>query len=265
MPIFESVPNISEGRDKKKIAALLDAVGAVENLRILDHSSDADHNRSVFTYIGTRAAILSAGLALVKKAAEILDIRAHEGVHPRLGVVDVLPIIPVYQAEMSAAAALAHELGGGIQKLGVPVVFYEEAALDPAAKNLADVRRKSYNNAHKTAGLVCVGARNYLVAYNIDLAARDISVAKKIAGLVRERGGGLPGVKALGLYLASRDCAQVSLNLCAPELAGPEKVLAYVKNLAEGAGVKIKGTELIGLLPETVARAARQLAGELHE
>ncbi|MDR1453256.1 MAG: glutamate formiminotransferase [Candidatus Margulisbacteria bacterium] len=265
MSIFESVPNISEGRDRKKIVALLDTLRPIKELKILDHSSDTDHNRSVFTYIGTRAAVLSAGLALVKKAAEILDIRAHEGAHPRLGAVDVLPIVPVYQAEMSEAAALAHELGGAIQKLGVPVIFYEKAALDPADKNLADVRRKSYNNAHQTAGVVCVGARNYLVAYNIDLATQDAAIAKKIAGQIRERGGGLPGVKALGLYLASRGCAQVSLNLCAPELTGPEKVLAYVKNLAEGAGVKIKGTELIGLLPETVAREARKLAGELHE
>ncbi|MDR2429276.1 MAG: glutamate formiminotransferase [Candidatus Margulisbacteria bacterium] len=265
MPIFESVPNISEGRDREKIAALLDTLRTVKDLKILDHSSDSDHNRSVFTYIGTRAAILAAGLALVRKAAEILDLRAHAGVHPRLGVVDVLPVIPVYQAEMSDAVALAHELGQNIQKLGVPVVFYEQAALEPAAKNLADVRRKSYNNAHKTAGVVCVGARNYLIAYNIDLAAADVAVAKKIASCVRERNSGLRGVKALGLYLASRGCAQVSLNLCAPELVGPEKVLAYIKNLAEGAGVKIRGTELIGLLPETVAREAWKLAGELHE
>ena len=265
MPIFESVPNISEGRDREKIAALLNVLRPIKELKILDHSSDADHNRSVFTYIGTRAAILSAGLALVRKAAEILDLRAHEGVHPRLGVVDVLPVVPVYQAEMSDAVALARELGQNIQKLGVPVVFYEQAALEPDAENLADVRRKSYNNVHQTAGVVCVGARNYLVAYNIDLEATDVAVAKKIAGRVRERNSGLRGVKALGLYLASRGCAQVSLNLCAPEIISPEKVLAYVKNLAEGAGVKIKGTELIGLLPETVMREARQLAGALHE
>ncbi|MDR1113873.1 MAG: glutamate formiminotransferase [Candidatus Margulisbacteria bacterium] len=265
MPIFESVPNISEGRDKKKIEILLDVIRPVKNLKILDYSSDPDHNRSVFTYIGTREAILSAGLALVKKAVEILDLRAQQGVHPRLGVVDVLPIVPVWQAGLDDAVRLAHDLGAEIRKLGVPVVFYEQAALEPAAKNLADVRRKSYNNAHQTAGVVCVGARDYLVAYNIDLATADIAVAKKIADRVRERNSGLRGVKALGLYLVSRGCAQVSLNLCAPEITSPEKVLAYVKNLAEGAGVKIKGTELIGLLPETVAQEARQLAGALHE
>jgi glutamate formiminotransferase len=267
MQIFESVPNISEGRDKKKLEILLDTIRPIENLKILDSSSDPDHNRSVFTYIGTREAILTAGQVLVRKAAEILDISSHTGVHPRLGVVDVLPIIPVWQTQMDEAVALARELGEGIQKFGVPVVFYEHAAVRPEFRNLANVRRKSYNTikGHKTAGLVCVGARNYLVAYNVDLNTKDVNIARSIAGQIRESGGGLSGVKALGLYLESRGCAQVSMNLVTPETTGPETVYARVKFLAEGAGMEVKEDELIGVLPALVVREAQKLSDDIDE
>ncbi|MDR1997632.1 MAG: glutamate formiminotransferase [Candidatus Margulisbacteria bacterium] len=264
VPIFESVPNIAEGRDKKKIAALLDAIRPLENLKILDYSSDPDHNRSVFTYIGSYDAILAAGLALTRKAVEILDLRTHTGVHPRLGVLDVLPVVPVWQADMAGAVSLARALGANIQKFGVPVVFYEQAAVDPALRNLADVRRKSYNiKAHRTAGLVCVGARGYLVAYNVNLAAPDLAAARTIAGQIRESGGGLRGVKALGLYLKSRGCAQVSMNLVEPEITGPEQVYARVKELAEGAGMEVQNEELIGVLPALVVREAQKLSEDI--
>ncbi|GBR76057.1 glutamate formimidoyltransferase [Candidatus Termititenax persephonae] len=263
MPIFESVPNISEGRDRQKINALLEVIRPLADLQILDYSSDADHNRSVFTYIGTYAAVLRAGTVLVKKAAEILDLKTHSGVHPRLGVVDVLPIIPVWQADMADAVRLARELGGEIQKCGVPVVFYEYAALNPSERNLADIRRKRYNDRHSTAGLVCVGARNYLVAYNVNLDTANVSVAQTIAGQIREQGGGLRGVKALGLYLQSRSCAQVSMNLVAPEIIGPREAYAKVKSLAEGVGVQVKEEELIGVLPEVVAQEARKLSADI--
>lgn len=266
MQIFESVPNISEGRDKQKIEILLDVIRSVKNLKILDHSSDPDHNRSVFTYIGTREAVLTAGLALVKKAVEILDLREHNGVHPRLGVVDVLPIIPVWQTNMAEAVNLAHILGNEVQKFGVPVVFYEYAAKQPEFCNLADVRRKSYNiKAHRTAGLVCVGARNYLTAYNVNLAGADLGIAKTIAGKIRESGGGLRGVKALGLYLKSRDCVQISMNLVEPEITGPEKVYARVKTLAKEAGMAVKDEELIGVLPALVIREAQKLSEDIEE
>ena len=264
MQIFESVPNISEGRDKQKIKTLLDALRPIENLKILDYSSDADHNRSVFTYIGTYEAVLRAGAALVQKAAEILDLREHAGVHPRLGVVDVLPIIPVYQTEMDDAVRLARELGAEIEKIGIPAVYYEYAAQDPGERNLADIRRKRYNNTHPKAGLVCIGARNYLVAYNINLETADVEIAKTIAKQIREHGGGLRGVKALGLYLKSRNCAQVSMNLVAPEITGPQEVFAKVKSLAEGVGVQVKERELIGVLPNFVAREAQKLSEDIE-
>ncbi|MDR2431086.1 MAG: glutamate formiminotransferase [Candidatus Margulisbacteria bacterium] len=262
MQIFESVPNISEGRDKKKIAVLLEVIRPVKNLKILDYSSDPDHNRSVFTYIGTREAILDAGLALVRKAAEILDLHKHEGVHPRLGVVDVLPVIPAWQTSMPAAVKLAHELGEAIQKFGLPVVFYEYAALMPGLRNLADARRKSYNiKKHKTAGLVCVGARDFLVAYNINLAGTDVQAASALAKRIRKEGS----VKALGFYLKSRGCVQISTNLVAPQVAGPEEVYASVKSLAEGAGMTVKEAELIGVLPALVVREAQKLSEDIEK
>jgi len=265
MQIFESVPNISEGRDQQKIADLLAVLRPIENLKILDYSSDPDHNRSVFTYIGTREAILAAGLALVKKAVEILDLNMHTGIHPRLGVVDVLPVVPVFRSTMADAVILAHQLGEAIEKFGVPVVFYEHSALRPEFRNLADVRRKSYNTrVHKTAGLVCVGARDYLIAYNINLAVADVSTAKMLAGKIRESGGGLRGVKALGLYLKSRGLAQVSMNLTEPEVTGPEKVYARVKTLAEEAGMLVQNEELVGVLPALVVREAQKLSEDIE-
>ena len=265
MQIFESVPNISEGRDRKKIEILLNTIRSIENLKILDHSSDPDHNRSVFTYIGTREAILTAGLALVKKATEILDLREHEGVHPRLGVVDVLPIIPVKSADMADAVTLAHELGANIEKFGVPVVFYEHAANEPEFRNLANVRRKSYNIKDYRTGLVCVGARDYLVAYNVNLETTDLQIAKSIASRIRENGGGLRGVKALGLYLKSRGCVQISMNLVRPAETGPRKAYARVRQLAEGAGVTVKEEEQIGVLPALVVREAQQLSEDIEQ
>jgi len=265
MQIFESVPNISEGRDKKKIEELLNVIRPIENLKILDYSSDPDHNRSVFTYIGTREAILTAGLALVKKAAEILDLREQTGVHPRLGVVDVLPVIPVWQTDMAEAVSLAHELGENIEKFGISTVFYEYAALQPDFRNLADVRRKSYNIKEDKTGLVCVGARDFLVAYNVNLQTADVQVAKAIAGRIRENGGGLRGVKALGLFLETRGCVQVSMNLVKPNETGPNEVYTEVRQMAEGAGVTVKEEELIGVLPALVIREAQQLSDDIEK
>jgi len=183
MKIYESVPNISEGRDLDKINQLLDVIRSVDDVRILDFSSDVDHNRSVFTFIGTEDGIIEANMNLMSKACEILNINEHSGIHPRMGIVDVMPIIPVWGCEISDAVKISHKLGKKIEEnLDIPVYFYGYAASTPKERNLADIRRKGYNDKpHKTAGVVCVSARDFLVAYNVNLKSKNLDSAKKIA------------------------------------------------------------------------------------
>jgi glutamate formiminotransferase len=187
-------------------------------------------------------------------------------VHPRLGVVDVLPIIPVLKAKMADAVRIARFVGTEVEaRYHVPVYFYEYAALQPELRNLADVRRlKRYNKHHPTAGAICVGARDYLVAYNINLSTPDIEIAKKIASQLREKNGGLPGVKALGLYLEKTHTAQVSMNLVDPLVTTPQMVYERVAELSTSCGVMIKDEEYIGLTPYRVIAAAQQFEQELE-
>lgn len=261
MQIFEAVPNISEGRDKKKLAHLLAEVEKTPGIKILDLSSDVDHNRSVLTFIGTVEGVRSASLTLVAKAKELLDIRVHKGIHPRVGIVDVLPIIPVLNSTMSEAISLAHEIGEGIEsRFKVPVYYYGEAAKDEKYRILANIRREKYNiRQEQVAGAVCVGARDFLVAYNINLKTQDVEIARKIASLVRGKNS---DIKTLGLYLDTKKCAQVSMNLVNP--LRTDRVTAYklVEAETKKLGVEIKEEELIGLVPETVKEAARQFESE---
>jgi glutamate formiminotransferase len=209
---------------------------------------------------------MNANMALLKAALPVIDIGRHAGVHPRLGILDVLPIIPVLKATMAEAVDLARELGRWIEtELAIPVYLYEWAAIHPEYRNLADVRRlKRYNMHHPTAGAVCVGARDYLVAYNINLQTADIEIAKEIAAQLREANGGLPGVKAIGLYLKSTAAAQVSMNLVDPLVTTPAMVKAKVIALAAEYGVAIRNEEYIGLTPEIVLQRARAFEQELQ-
>jgi glutamate formiminotransferase len=266
--IIESVPNFSEGRRPEICRALADAARAC-GATVLDLTWDADHNRSVLTFAGPPAAVEQAAFAVALVALVKIDLRQHQGRHPRMGALDVLPFIPLRDATMADAVALARSVGARLgSELGLPVFLYEAAATRPDRRNLADVRAPQFeglrdllgkdparvpdfgpNRIHPTGGAVAVGARMPLIAFNLDLETADVSVARKIARAIRERDGGLPGIKALGLSLEQRKCAQVSMNVCDYTKTGLLDVYAAVERLAEQFGTSIRAGELIGLLP----------------
>lgn len=266
--IVESIPNFSEGRRPELVAHIVEAARAC-GVRILDVTGDRDHNRSVLTFAGPPGAVAEAGFAAAKKALELIDLTRHEGNHPRMGALDVLPFVPLEGASMPDVVALARSVGARIgADLGLPVFLYEAAATRPDRKNLADLRRPQFeglreligkdptrvpdfgpNRIHPTGGCVAVGARLPLIAFNIDLDTEDVAVAKAIAKKIRERDGGLPGIKALGLPLAARKCAQVSINVCDYAKTGLLDVFRAVEREAEARGTKVRAGELIGLVP----------------
>jgi len=257
------VPNFSEGRDLACVAALESAIASVPGVVVLDRTSDLDHNRSVITFAGGPEPVLEAAMRVAAKAAELIDLTRHEGVHPRLGALDVLPFIPLRGVSLSDCAELAHRAGARIwNELGIPVYFYEAAARRPECRKLEDARRGTCPPdlggpaLHTTAGAIIVGARKVLIAFNINLATTDIDVAKEIARAIRASSGGLPGVKALGLRLASRGLVQVSMNLTDFEQTSVHTVFDLVKLLAAARGVEIADSELIGLLPRQAVESA---------
>ncbi len=258
MKIIECVPNVSEGRNYRTIEKLANIIRSEKDVALLDVHWDHDHNRSVYTFIGTPDGVQRAAYDLVEAAMELIDVSQHEGVHPYMGVVDVIPFIPVKDATMADCAQITNALGAELEKhLHIPVYFYGDASNDPKTRNLADLRAQSYNlKKHRTAGAVSIGVREYLVAFNVDLATEKLDIAKKIAGAVREKNGGLKGVRALGLRLGSRKLTQVSMNLVDTKKATPELVREEVQKLAVKYKVKIAGTELVGLMPEQVKKAA---------
>jgi glutamate formiminotransferase len=257
------VPNFSEGRDPVIVAALESAISAVPGAIVLDRTSDTDHNRSVITFAGSPRPVLEAAVCVAARAAELVDLTRHQGVHPRLGALDVLPFVPLRGATLADCAELAHRAGERIwSELRIPVYFYEAAARRPECRKLEDARRGTFPPdlggpaLHPTAGAVIVGARKVLIAFNINLATSDIQVAKDIARSIRASSGGLPGVKALGLPLASRGLVQVSMNLTGFEQTSVHTVFDMVRMLAAARGVEIAGSELIGLLPRQAVEAA---------
>jgi glutamate formiminotransferase len=273
MTLLEVVPNVSEGRDRASIEAIGRALGAEPGVRLLDVSSDPDHHRSVFSAAGGPAALERGLLAMAREAVARIDLRRHSGVHPRLGALDVVPFVPLGSAEMTDAIAAAHGLGRAIgDQLDLPVFLYGEAATDPGRRLPASLRRRGLDAvaaalaaatlrpdygparaAHPTAGVVLIGARTVLIAFNVWLASTDVRVAREVARAIRERDGGLPGVQALGLYLESRRRAQVSINLLRPAETPLETVVQRVREEAAARGVEIERGELIGLLPEAIA------------
>jgi glutamate formiminotransferase / 5-formyltetrahydrofolate cyclo-ligase len=273
-PLFEAVPNFSEGRDEEKIGRIVAAVRAVEGVRVLGLHSDPDHNRSVLTFAGEEATVLQAAVALAEACASEIDLASQTGEHPRMGSLDVLPFVPLGGATLDDAVRLARSAGERIGSLGFPVYLYEAAATAPHRRNLADVRRGGYEDLAACTGdplwqpdhgppeldprkgAVAVGARSFLVAFNAYLDTDDVTVARAVARMVRERDGGLEGVKALGLEVGGR--AQVSMNLTNLEQTPIPVVLEAVRSAAAEHGASVESTELVGLAPlEAMLQVAR--------
>ncbi|MBU1027393.1 MAG: glutamate formimidoyltransferase [Candidatus Margulisbacteria bacterium] len=263
--IIECVPNFSEGSD---LALVDDIVSAIKTAKILDVHSDADHNRSVVTILGEPAAVSQAAFDLTQRAMQLLDIREHKGEHPFIGVVDVVPFVPVAGCSMLGVCKLAHDFGKKLsEELALPVYFYGEAAKKKNRKELPDVRRGGYasleqeidkperkpdlgSNLHPTAGAVAVGVRDFLIAYNINLNTRDLDIAKSIAKNIREKSGGLKGVRALGIDLMSKGITQVSINLTDHRMTSLKKVFDEVIKWAKEYKVDLVNSEIVGMLPK---------------
>ncbi|NLH28477.1 MAG: glutamate formimidoyltransferase [Syntrophomonadaceae bacterium] len=268
MKIVECVPNFSEGRREDVIERIIDAVRAVDGVKVLDYSSDPSHNRTVLTFVGEPMAVKEAAFRVAEKAAELIDMEQHQGEHPRIGATDVIPLIPISGVTMEECVELARELGRDIgEKLGIPVYLYEEAATRPDRKNLAHVRRGEYEGLkeaiktperqpdfgpaqmHPKAGAVAVGARPPLVAYNINLDTDNVDIAKAIARTIRGSSGGYPSIKALGVLIEETGKAQVTINVCNYKEVSLARVFETVKIEAERYGVNITGSEIVGLVP----------------
>jgi glutamate formiminotransferase len=291
--LAEAVPNISEGRRPGVVDEIAAAfTTAHPDVLLLDRSSDPDHNRSVLTLAGPPQALLEAAAAGARACARLIDLRLHEGAHPRMGALDVLPFVPLAGLTMDACVQLAlaagHRLVG---EAGIPVYLYGLAARLPQRQALAAVRGGGFEELrraaavdparapdlggpapHPRAGATAVGARPFLIAYNVDLASDDIALARRIARRVRERDGGLPAVRALGLALPRRGRVQVSMNLLDFRVTPPVAAYALVADAAGRAGVAVAATEVVGLVPEAAlpgldpdARAAVLAAGQVVE
>jgi glutamate formiminotransferase / 5-formyltetrahydrofolate cyclo-ligase len=277
MPIIECIPNISEGQRPDVVAAIAAAVGRTPGIRVLDVSSDAAHHRSVLTMAGDAAGLKTAILTLFEQTLAVVDLTVHKGEHPRLGAVDVVPFVPIEGVTMSDCVALARETGRAVaERFAVPVYLYEEAAADPARRNLEDIRRGEFEGLtakmasagwapdfgpatpHPRAGATVIGARMPLIAYNINLATDRLDVAKKIAAAVRHSTGGLRFVKAMGVMLGDRGLAQVSMNLTNFDKTPIPRVFEMVKREAQRYGVSILESEIVGLIPQAALLAAAQ-------
>jgi glutamate formiminotransferase len=281
---LECVPNVSEGRRPEVVARLAAAAASVPGARLLDVSSDPDHNRSVLTLAGEADALHRALLALYAAALAEIDLTRHQGVHPRVGAVDVAPFVPLGDTPMEAAVAAAERLAREVaERFALPVYLYERAARRPERRLLADIRRGGFEGfaakiadpawapdfgpprVHPTAGVTVIGARFFLIAFNAVLDTADVAVARAVARRVREAGGGLPAVRAMGVYLAGRGRAQVSMNLIDFRRTSILTALDRVRREAAALGAAVTDTEVVGLLPEEavfgVVRDALQLPG----
>ena len=274
MAIVECIPNISEGRD----AALLDACAAAireTGVKLLDVKPDSAHHRTVFTFAGTPEAARAAVLALFGRVIPAIDLRRHQGEHPRIGAVDVVPFVPIEGVTMADCVALARDVGATVAAThGVPVFLYEEAATTDARRGLENIRRGEFEGLaaklqqpewrpdfgpaapHATAGASVIGARTALIAYNINLATDRLDVAKRIAAAVRHSSGGLRFVKAMGVALDDRGIVQVSMNLTNADKTPIFRVFELVKREAARHGVAILESEIIGLVPASALTAA---------
>ena len=266
--IIECVPNISEGRRGEVVQAAVTALKQAPGVRVLDVQSDQDHNRSVLTLAGDEGSLPAALLGLYEVATARIDLRAHQGEHPRLGAVDVVPFIPIEGATMADCVALARQVGGAVaERFGIPVFLYEDAASAPHRRNLEDIRRGQFEGLaekmkdpawapdfgppapHPSAGASVVGARMPLIAYNINLGTPDLEVAKRIAKAIRASSGGYRYVKAMGVMLERRKAAQVSINITDYKKTPLHRVFETVRSEAARYGVTVIGSEIVGLVP----------------
>lgn len=266
--LVECVPNFSEGRKQEVLDAITNTIAAVPGIILLDQSADKDHNRSVYTFTGTPDGVKEAAFRVAQKAVELIDMTRHKGEHPRMGAIDVLPFIPLKGVTMEECVALSQEVGERLaNELKLPVFLYEESATAAYRKNLADIRRGQFEGMadkitrqewapdygtreiHPTAGVVAVGARMPLVAYNINLNTADIRIANAIARIIRESSGGLHYVRAIGVMLEDRNIAQVSINMTNYQQTPLYRVFELVKTEAKRYGVGILESEIVGLTP----------------
>jgi glutamate formiminotransferase len=282
--LVECVPNFSEGRKPETVQSIADAILGVETACVLDTHIDPDHNRSVITFVASPERVVDAAVRAVKRASELIDMRTHWGEHPRLGATDVLPFVPVHGVTMDDCVRLAYEAGHRIaHELSIPVYYYEHAARRPDRVNLEDVRRgalellreqistnperapdEGFAVIHETAGAIAVGARPFLIAFNVVLRTDDLSIARSIAKTIRARSGGLPFLKALGFRLATRNCVQVSMNLVNYEVTGMDAAYAAIKREAEALGVGIDSAEIVGLVPRAALNREAEYFGKLE-
>ena len=266
----ESIPNFSEGRDPAVIEQLEHALTATPGVALLDRHRDVDHHRCVLTVAGSVESIEAAVFSVVAKAAEVIDLKHHAGQHPRLGSCDVLPFVPLSGSTMEQCVRLAHRVGARIgRELRIPVFLYEEACEHPFRRRLEQIRKGGLESLrtrmatdlawvpdfgpakpHPTAGVIVVGARHPLVAFNVVLQSQDLSLARDIARTIRASNGGLPAVKAIGLELKSQGCVQVSMNLTDYHQTPVHVAFEAVKRAATLKGVAVVKSELVGLIPQ---------------
>jgi glutamate formiminotransferase len=281
--LLEAVPNFSEGRDRSLVLAIVEAMRTA-GADVLDWHMDVDHHRSVVTVVGVPEVVEEAAIAGARVAVERIDMTRHRGVHPRIGAVDVLPFVPLVGLTLLDARASAHRVGARIvRELGVPIFYYGQAS-DPPGRQLSELRRGgfelllagwpqgrspdvapaewSYAGAHPTAGATCVGARRVLLAWNVRCDGVDLAGARRVAGALRERGGGPTGVRALAFELPSRAAIQISMNVEDPEVASPMAVFARLESLLAAEGGRVLETEVVGLVPDTLMCSAA--ADRLH-
>jgi len=274
--LVECVPNFSEGRKREVIERLVGAIESVDGASVLNRHTDADHNRSVITFVALPEVVVEAAVRVVALAAKLIDLREQEGEHPRFGATDVLPFVPLQNVSMDECVRLAHEAGERIwHETRIPVYFYEKAARRPERVRLEAVRRGGFEvlrreietnpqrapdvgdaKVHETAGAIIVGARELLIAFNINLRTDDVEIARGIARTVRASSGGLPDLKALGINLRGRGIVQVSMNFVNYERTNLHEAFEIVKHEAARYGVEIAGSEIVGLVPQAALNAA---------
>jgi len=277
--IVECIPNFSEGRNPSVIQALIDALVSVPEVQLLDHSSDCDHHRSVMTVVGAPEAMVEAMFRAIRIATDLIDLRSHDGVHPRVGATDVVPFVPIKGLSMSECVQAAKRLGQRVgTELGIPVFLYERAASHSDHAALESVRRGGLpglafrmtsdpdwapdfgpSRPHDTAGAIVIGARPPLIAFNVNLASTDLALAQSIARAIRQSNGGVRHLKAIGVELASRGLVQVAMNLTDYEATPLQVAFKAVEAQAARCGVALAGTEIVGLVPQAaITEAAKE-------
>jgi glutamate formiminotransferase len=268
MKLIESVPNFSEGRREEIVRQIIDEANKYPKVRVLDWSMDKDHNRSVVTLVGEPEQILDALFDMTKKAAELIDLRYHKGEHPRMGATDVIPLVPLVGTKMEECVEWSKKLGERIgRELDIPVYLYERSATSPERENLSEIRKGEFegffekikdpkwkpdfgpDKVHETAGVTAIGAREFLIAFNVNLGTNNIEIADKIAKAVRHVSGGYRYVKAMGVELKEKGIVQVSMNLTNYKKSPIFRVFETIKREAERYGVPVVGSEIIGMVP----------------